>query len=278
MAHIMSLLKPSTPNVSSATPVQAPVSNPQSSLLDSLRAAGIIPTPTLPATPVYPPPPPQMQQTALTGNDVKLDSASIKIRRPYLIKKLYEDRPDQCKQCGMRFPADAAGKKAKGIHLDWHFKVNSRVADSMKSAINRSWYIDERDWIGYREELDGYSGVMAEVSANGKVGGSSKKAPKEQFVPVPTDVRQANQPCSICQEKFDVEWHQETEQPVWKDAMKVGNKYYHATCYAEVMKGNAAAASSAAMERTTSGSARSTPDRVLGKRTFQDFKHDTTAS
>jgi hypothetical protein len=44
----------------------------------------------------------------------------------------------------MRFQATEEGKKAKGIHLDWHFKVNSRVADSMKSAINRSWYIDER--------------------------------------------------------------------------------------------------------------------------------------
>lgn len=44
----------------------------------------------------------------------------------------------------MRFPATEAGKKAKSVHLDWHFKVNSRVTDSMKSAVNRSWYIDER--------------------------------------------------------------------------------------------------------------------------------------
>jgi pre-mRNA cleavage complex 2 protein Pcf11 len=44
----------------------------------------------------------------------------------------------------MRFPATEAGKKAKGNHIDWHFKTNSRVADSMKSAVNRSWYLDER--------------------------------------------------------------------------------------------------------------------------------------
>jgi pre-mRNA cleavage complex 2 protein Pcf11 len=124
--------------------------------------------------------------------------------------------------------------------------------------------------------LDGYTGVIADVSsAGGKAGGKAKE-PKEHWVPVPTDLKQANQPCSICQEKFDVEWHKEAEQPVWKDAIKVGNKYYHASCYAEVMKGNAAAAATA-MERTASNSARSTPDPVLGKRSFHDFKHDTAS-
>lgn len=129
---------------------------------------------------------------------------------------------------------------------------------------------NSQDWVSFREELDGYSGVVADASG-GKAGGSSKKEPKEHFVPVPTDVTKANQPCSICQEKFDVEWHKETEQPVWKDALKVGNKYYHASCYADVKKNNAAAA--ALMERGTS----STPDPVLGKRTFQDFNQDHKA-
>jgi pre-mRNA cleavage complex 2 protein Pcf11 len=69
-----------------------------------------------------------------------------------------------------------------------------------------------------------------------------------------------------------VEWHKELEQPVWKDAIKVGDKYYHATCYAEVKKGNAAAA---ALAGPSGNSARSTPDRVLGKRTFENFKQDT---
>jgi pre-mRNA cleavage complex 2 protein Pcf11 len=93
---------------------------------------------------------------------------------------------------------------------------------------------------------------------------------------VPTDLEQAKKPCSICQEKFEVEWHKELEQPVWKDAIKVGPKYYHATCYAEVSKGNAAAA--AALAGQSGNSARSTPDRVLGKRTFDHFKQDTQAS
>ncbi|KAE9981874.1 hypothetical protein BLS_004252 [Venturia inaequalis] len=276
MAQIMSLLQPAQPPSANTTPQTQAATPAQPSLLDTLRAAGLLgATPVAPpaATPSYHPPQsqPQIPYQTLTpaGNDVRLDSASsLKMRRPFLIQKWFEDKSDQCRQCGMRFPATEAGKKAKSVHLDWHFKVNSRVTDSMKSAVNRSWYIDERDWVNFREELDGYLGVVADASG-GK--GWSKKAPKEHFVPVPTDVTKANQPCSICQEKFDVEWHKETEQPVWKDALKVGNKYYHASCYADVKKNNAAAA--ALMERGAS----STPDPVLGKRTFQDFNQDLKA-
>lgn len=44
----------------------------------------------------------------------------------------------------MRFPANEQGKKAKGVHIDWHFQMNTRVQDTGKMAVNRSWYIDER--------------------------------------------------------------------------------------------------------------------------------------
>ena len=40
---------------------------------------------------------------------------------------------------------------------------------------------------------------------------------------------------------------------LWRDAVKVGGRYYHASCYRDVMKGRS--------ERVV------TPDSVLGKRT-----------
>jgi pre-mRNA cleavage complex 2 protein Pcf11 len=107
--------------------------------------------------------------------------------------------------------------------------------------------------------------------------GAVKKEPKEQFVFVPTDARHVNLPCSICQEKFEQGWDEATQQPTWKDAVKVGNKFYHASCYAEVTRG-AAAVASAAMERTASSSARSTPDPVLGKRRFDDYRLDAAST
>lgn len=132
-----------------------------------------------------------------------------------------------------------------------------------------------QDWTNYREELGGYSGIVTEgVKAETK---SLSKDPKEKFVFVPTDARLVNVPCSICQEKFEQGWDEATQQPTWKDAVKVGNKYYHASCYAEVTRGAAATAPNVATERTANSSARSTPDPVLGKRRFDDFRLDAPA-
>ena len=93
---------------------------------------------------------------------------------------------------------------------------------------------------------------------------------------VPTDARLMNVPCSICQEKFEQGWDEATQQPTWIDTVKVGDKYYHASCYAEVTRG-AAAVSNVSVERTADSSARSTPDAVLGKRRFDDFRVDASA-
>jgi pre-mRNA cleavage complex 2 protein Pcf11 len=62
-------------------------------------------------------------------------------------------------------------------------------------------------------------------------------------------------PCPICQEKFEVSRNEELQDFVWMDAVKIGGRVYHATCYADLKKdgGNTPA-------RTA------TPDSVLGKR------------
>lgn len=105
--------------------------------------------------------------------------------------------------------------------------------------------------------------LASDDPAKGGPGGAAKQdEPKEHYVPVPTDASQANATCPICQEKFEVTWHREAEQPVWMDAIRVGQRTYHASCYAEVSKGN---------EFTVAG--RSTPDSVLGKRK-SDVEHE----
>ena len=32
----------------------------------------------------------------------------------------------------------------KARHLDWHFRVNEKLADASKRGQSRSWYVDER--------------------------------------------------------------------------------------------------------------------------------------
>jgi pre-mRNA cleavage complex 2 protein Pcf11 len=117
----------------------------------------------------------------------------------------------------------------------------------------------------------------ADTSASNSKGADSKKL-EEQYVPAPTDVNILKQPCSICMEPFKTIWHEKTQQPVWMDAIKVGNKYYHASCYNDLTKASASGLNNSPNAKRTGGttrgygyggSARNTPDPILGKRKYE---------
>jgi pre-mRNA cleavage complex 2 protein Pcf11 len=57
---------------------------------------------------------------------------------------LFDALGSQCSQCGRRFPPDDEGKKKKTAHMDWHFKVNQRIAETEKRGQHRSWFVDEQ--------------------------------------------------------------------------------------------------------------------------------------
>lgn len=56
---------------------------------------------------------------------------------------LNEALPNQCSSCARRFADTEQGKKEKASHLDWHFRVHQRMAESMKRGQHRSWYLGE---------------------------------------------------------------------------------------------------------------------------------------
>ncbi|PMD39005.1 hypothetical protein L207DRAFT_544964 [Hyaloscypha variabilis F] len=237
------------PPPSAPTATSAPEA---SSLLDRLRAAGMLPavsTPTttstssssVPVPPVFPPPylntPPTASRTPLAtlSNDVVLKPASLKERRPHLISGLYERLGAPCTQCGRRFQADEEGKKKKTAHMDWHFKVHQRMAEAEVRGQHRSWYVDELDWIKSREVED-ESGNATTIANNSSAATTTANDPKLQYLAVPDDPALANSLCPICQEKFEMKWLDEAQEFVWMDAKKVGDRIYHASCYAEATK------------------------------------------
>ncbi|KAB8069561.1 mRNA cleavage factor complex component Pcf11 [Aspergillus leporis] len=271
---------------SSVTPQPTVTSAPENPLLAALRARGLLPPasapPTASATPpsnpnstfpflmsgqvryTPPVPTPQAINTSDIQMNVQISTASIKIPRSALIATLYESKPNRCGTCGRRFPATEDGKEKKARHLDWHFRTNQRMAEAAKRAQNRSWYVDERDWIKSREVGDDEGIVDLEPSgdgATGSDGGSAKKGPPKQWIRAPNDATLRNTPCPICQEKFESTWSEDVQDWIWQDAVKVGSRVYHASCYAEVTKDGSAPA------RRGSPSGRTgTPDSVLGKR------------
>lgn len=164
--------------------------------------------------------------------------------------------------------------------MDWHFRVHQRMIDAEKRGQHRSWYVDEADWVRSVESIDldhhpdhpdnaadahnsnsnssnnGGGGGGSSAAASGP-GGPGAGGPRVQYIPVPDDGDATNSVCPICQEKFETKWLDEAQEWVWTDALRVGGRAYHASCYAEVTKGGGG---------STPMYSRATPDPVLGKR------------
>ncbi|KAI1107339.1 hypothetical protein F4804DRAFT_297639 [Jackrogersella minutella] len=263
-----------------AQPPPPPLPSDPMALMNMLRQAGLLSTgtPASRSTPVSRPPPSipylpslNMPRVAPTNqpvrpatletltSDIILKPSSLKQFRPHLLPFLFGSLGPQCTQCGRRFPKDEEGKKKKTAHMDWHFRVNQRIADAEKRGHHRSWLVDEVDWINTRETID-IDHVTPSGDSNTSSSGFAPKVPQLQYIPVPDDPSLANSVCSICQEKFETRWLDDAQEFVWPDTMKVGEKIFHASCYREAFKdgGNAPPY------------ARGTPEPVTGKRKAED--------
>lgn len=196
---------------------------------------------------------PMTRQSSAPTNvmdQIELTTASMKKPRFHLISRLYEAKPNICATCGRRFESTPEGREKKARHMDWHFKVKD--PDAGKRGVHRSWYIPEKEWIEYRE-VDETAPPSANGSTSATGAAKPKKQAKDRYVSVPQDVALQQAPCPICQEKFETVWNVEANDFVWMDALSVGGKIYHATCFEEYSKG---------MGMEMPG----TPDSVLGKR------------
>ncbi|KAJ8131703.1 hypothetical protein O1611_g1924 [Lasiodiplodia mahajangana] len=252
-------------------------------LMNMLRQAGMLPpaTPATGATPVpsatplttlpfplplppvakniQPPLPPPPGTIESLTSDILLKASSLKQFRPQLLPLLFEAQGPQCTQCGRRFPTNEEGKKRKTAHMDWHFRVNQRSNETEKRGLHRSWLVDEMDWINTRETID-QDHVIPTGEADTASGNSTAKAPKTQYIPVPDDPVLAASVCPICQDKFETRWLDDAQEFVWADAIKVGDRIYHASCHREAFKDGGA----------TPMYSRTTPEPVLGKRKAED--------
>ncbi|KAK4068304.1 uncharacterized protein Triagg1_7547 [Trichoderma aggressivum f. europaeum] len=251
-----------------------------SSLLDQLRAAGMLPpaTPTNAPAPIsmpVPPPPPSMFPPGLSASIASLlaahrpdsgrssadglgassgmDSAALKRQfRPDAVAALYDDLGPPCTQCGRRFKTDEEGRRKKTAHMDWHFKVHQRSTEAEKRGTHRSWYVDQQDWVKAREAVD----AIHDVSSKEESAQASKDSEGPKYILVPDSSSGINNVCPICQERFENKWFDTVQEWVWLDTVLVGNRAYHASCRAEATRDR----------ESTPGLSRRTPEPVLGKR------------
>ncbi|KAL1861627.1 mRNA 3' end processing factor [Diaporthe australafricana] len=266
------LIPPTTQ--SGGTPVSKPLAPPPHPAAAAHEASLTTPTPTPGGTPLPPnlasilaaarnlaassvPPP-----VIITSGDISLTTSSLKQFRPHLVPTIYEALGPPCTQCGRRFKTDEEGRKKKTAHMDWHFRVHQRIVEAEKRGQHRSWYVDQADWIKSRETIDDHQAdADADAAKNAAASSTSKSSgPKIKYIPVPEDGDNTNTVCPICQEKFVTKWLDEAQEWVWTDAMRVGGRAFHASCYTDVSKdgGN--------MPMYGGGGVKATPDPVLGKR------------
>lgn len=157
------------------------------------------------------------------------------------------------------------------------------MVEAERRGVQRSWYVDEREWIKSREYEDeegppeGHGGDESTLSSSATGTTATAKKTKEAFIRVPDDARLKNEPCPICQEKFESMWSEELQDFIWRDALRVGNRVYHASCYQEATKDRENVSTPVVGGRRDgdgSGSGNgngtrartATPDSVLGKR------------
>ncbi|MCJ1314471.1 hypothetical protein MMC25_008153 [Agyrium rufum] len=217
-----------------------------SSLLASLRAAGMIPSAA--STPVQSS---RTLQAPLTQSNPSTKLLSTPSSLVQLLKSA-QSRPAS----GIELN-NVPTSFRKCTKLAQTNARRARLADSMRRGQSRMWYVDELEWIRSRggdEDDASVDGGGRKDSALQALASAVKNDPKSKFIPVPSDSALASAPCAICQERFETSWSDETQDFVWRDAVQIGSRIYHASCHNELRKDGGHTPRI------------STPDSILGKR------------
>jgi len=158
---------------------------------------------------------------------------------------LYDRLPVKCKQCERRFPDGPLGKKKLGDHLDMHFRQNRKTGQAVGRGHSRSWFISIDDFLndvadkkGKRRETSGPSSSLATNSEASK----RDEELRASYIVVPSGDEAKSISCPVCKELLKSEFLDEEEEWVWKNAVRVKDKIYHATCHAEMAASSTLAA------------------------------------
>jgi pre-mRNA cleavage complex 2 protein Pcf11 len=183
---------------------------------------------------------PQMPNAASGKPTVPITNAALKTFRPELLHALYSDQPNQCSTCGRRFLSTPEGRANKARHLDWHFRINQRLAEfsASRAAAHRHWFPDAREWMQL-EDFDASTASAADgdgaPGSAGKAGtsaASKPKGPEDMWIRAPAGVTKLN--CPICYEDMRSSHPEELQDWVFMNAVYNNGRAVHATCLQEM--------------------------------------------
>ncbi|KAF9057660.1 hypothetical protein BJ165DRAFT_1422254 [Panaeolus papilionaceus] len=178
---------------------------------------------------------------SLMSEDINLDTFDLAKTRTRIVKYLYDRLASQCKQCGLRFPDTASGKKTLNDHLDMHFRQNRKAGQNVGRGHSRSWFIGLEDWIqDVSGDHKGKGRAEGSTSLSSKAAAAVEIAKRDadlraQYVIVPPGHEAESVACPICKETLKSEFLEDDEEWVWRNAVKKDDRIYHATCHAEAL-------------------------------------------
>ncbi|KAH7105676.1 hypothetical protein BKA62DRAFT_690526 [Auriculariales sp. MPI-PUGE-AT-0066] len=171
-------------------------------------------------------------EVQILAMDVATSSVDITRKRPAVSSLLYKRLSAQCKQCSMRFSDNDTGKKSLQDHLDEHFRQNMRAAQTTGRGHSRSWFVGYEDWTTEKSP----------ASAKGKSKAAAAEAAAERearlraaTVIVPPGEEAQPVQCPICKEYLKSEFQEDDEEWIWRNAIRLQEKIYHATCHADAI-------------------------------------------
>lgn len=154
---------------------------------------------------------------------------------------LYGAKGWKCGQCGKRFPTDSDGARRKRLHLDWHFRINKKLDDPTARVQSRGWYLDDYDWVAFRDENLLEFATSTTQGGTDPYGDSSiaEDTSSTSFVQVPASDTNMNNRCVICRELIKATYNDEIGEWCWYGSVLApgegpqSRKIVHSACLNE---------------------------------------------
>ncbi|KAG6821614.1 hypothetical protein H0H93_000123 [Arthromyces matolae] len=207
----------------------------------------------------------RVYRDAILSQPITLSSTEITRRRPAIVEFLYDQLTAQCKQCGVRFADSVVGKKRMEDHLDMHFRQNRKANQNIGRGHSRSWFIGVEDWVHDLSNDKGKGRADAPRRLPPKAAAAAELAKRDaelrsKFVVVPPGAEAEQISCPICKEILKSEFLDDEEDWVWRNAVTIDDRVYHATCHAEAAASTSTLAARLRNELGTGRSRSATPE------------------
>ncbi|GJQ08772.1 hypothetical protein GpartN1_g563.t1 [Galdieria partita] len=166
-----------------------------------------------------------------------------RIDHGFIVSKLYDDLQVVSESDGSRF----ATKEDLRQHLDWLFEWNKRLRARRQGGICRMWYSNVHEWIHGSASTKNSGVILSSMIFDDGSTRADAETLEQQAKNLDEEIHQTNRHgnkvfagdcedrCFVCGDGFEMEWDDELEALIYKDAIKEGDdeltKIFHVDCH-----------------------------------------------